>query len=344
MVSVIIPTYKANQNLHRAIRSVLNQSYADYEILVIDDNDPESESRKITESLMECYADEERVRYIKHEKNMNGAFARNTGLNAARGELICFLDDDDFYLKNRIDDSVKYLDNHDVDGVCFGVAVFMNDRLNYIFQQCGKVSPEYLLMNRDIGSGSNIFVRKNAIEKIKGFDTRFSRFQDIEFMLRLCQNSDICFDNKILVIKDNSLGANATYEKVSSATDFFLESFAREIRLLKETDRKVFYDSLYRWLLTKAKKDGNKKEIHRYARRVIERGIPVAADKISFALPGLMACLFSIKERLKATDIGSKLREQMINKNQNLKEEECLKSLGIEEYENLMDVYRGWNR
>src|SRR5699024_12399636 len=96
-VSVIMPTYKRADMLERAINSVLNQTYNDVELIVVDDNNPNTVYRKETSKVMKKYKNYNRVRYIKHERNMNGAVARNTGIFYSTGELITFLDDDDWY-------------------------------------------------------------------------------------------------------------------------------------------------------------------------------------------------------------------------------------------------------
>lgn len=111
-VSVIIPTYKRSEMLPRAIKSCLSQSYTNIEVVVVDDNDPDSEWRLATEKRMEEFYDDERVLYIKHNKNRNGSAARNTGIRNASGELITYLDDDDWYYTNKIKVQVEFLINH----------------------------------------------------------------------------------------------------------------------------------------------------------------------------------------------------------------------------------------
>ena len=68
LVSVIIPTYKRNENLKKAIESVLKQTYQNIEIIVVDDNNPDTRFRKDNEKIMECYLTNSKVKYIKHEK------------------------------------------------------------------------------------------------------------------------------------------------------------------------------------------------------------------------------------------------------------------------------------
>ena len=114
-VSVIIPTYKRSHFLQRAIDSVLNQTYKNLEIIVVDDNEPNSDFRKKTEMKMQKYADNTKVVYIKNNKNLGGALARNEGIFNATGDYITFLDDDDIYLPQKIEVQLGYMLKNDWD-------------------------------------------------------------------------------------------------------------------------------------------------------------------------------------------------------------------------------------
>ena len=83
-ISVIIPTYGTPIFLENSIQSVLNQTFQDLELIIVDDNNPDTEARQKTEELVERYIKiDNRIRYIKHEHNKNGAVARNTGFAIA---------------------------------------------------------------------------------------------------------------------------------------------------------------------------------------------------------------------------------------------------------------------
>lgn len=102
LVSVVIPTYSRNDTLQRAIASVMKQTHQNFEIIVVDDNKPESEWRASTAAMMAEYTDP-RIRYLQNEHNMGGGLTRNEGIKAANGEYIAFLDDDDEYTPERIE-------------------------------------------------------------------------------------------------------------------------------------------------------------------------------------------------------------------------------------------------
>ena len=113
-ITVIVPTYGEPKFLDKAIQSVQNQTYEDWEMIIVDDNNPDTEARIATESIvMEYLKNDERIHYIKHPQNRNGAAARNTGIAQAKGEYIAFLDSDDEYLPRRLEECCRVLDQCD---------------------------------------------------------------------------------------------------------------------------------------------------------------------------------------------------------------------------------------
>ncbi len=96
LVSVIIPTYNRADLIGHTLDSAINQSYRNLEIIVIDDGSVDN-----TEEVVKAIGDS-RIRYIRHQTNCGGSTARNTGIEAARGEYIAFLDSDDIWVPNKI--------------------------------------------------------------------------------------------------------------------------------------------------------------------------------------------------------------------------------------------------
>lgn len=113
LVSVVMPTYKRSDKLIRAIDSVLNQTYVNLELLLVNDNDPEDGYTKELKKRVEKYFNDSRFTLIIQDKHINGAVARNVGIKQAKGEFIAFLDDDDWWKKNKIEEQVKFLSNLD---------------------------------------------------------------------------------------------------------------------------------------------------------------------------------------------------------------------------------------
>ncbi len=104
-VSVIIPTYNAETFLAETIQSVLDQTYTNFELIIVDDASTDQTSKIVREF------DDPRVKFIQHEKNLGADIARHTGLQASSGEIVTFWDHDDLFHPENIQTHVTYLEN-----------------------------------------------------------------------------------------------------------------------------------------------------------------------------------------------------------------------------------------
>ena len=284
-VSVIIPTYKRADYICRAIDSVLNQTYSNIEIIVVDDNDSNSNDRNRMEKIMEKYKNNKQVLYIKHKKNMNGSTARNTGIKKSSGEFITFLDDDDFYLKNRVRSLVDLLDNSNTYSAAYtGLIRITNEKIVNLYDANleGNLEEELLNLNSFFKSGSNLFFKKEVFDKIKGFDTEFKRHQDIEFMARFFQYFKIKKLNEYLVVKDDSSRINYPNIELSlSSKDLFIKKF--ESRLEKYNKNSII-TSIYQQVFNVCKHDDkNYKNVYNKINRFKPKS-KIYFDKIIYVI------------------------------------------------------------
>lgn len=105
-VSVIIPTYNGKEHLGEAIQSVLDQTYKDFELLVINDASPNDPAEVMAKF------DDPRIRYIVHERNRGVDQARSTGIRSSSGEIVAFLDQDDYYHPEKLEAHVRFYEKH----------------------------------------------------------------------------------------------------------------------------------------------------------------------------------------------------------------------------------------
>lgn len=180
LVSIIMPTYKRSDMLSRAIKSVLTQTYSNIEIIVVDDNNPDTEWRKKTQGIMSEYNNNSKIKYILHPYNKNGSAARNTGIQQATGDIVTFLDDDDIYCPDKIRKQVDYLLN--------------NPQFRAVY--CGWIRGGKKVLPKGEGdlsfgmlSGTNIIItnsimmwRRDAIA-CGGWDENLKRHQEAAFIL-----------------------------------------------------------------------------------------------------------------------------------------------------------------
>lgn len=247
LVSVVIPTYKRPDKLSRAIDSVLNQTYESVEVIIVDDNNPDTEARIQTEEYMTKYENNPRVRYLKHDRNKNGSAARNTGAKASKGDFVAFLDDDDEYTSTRIETMLKRFDELSPDyGVCYSRYIFrMPDgkEIKSKENREGDLFKVALMKDFNFGSGSNNLVKRTAYNAIGGYDESFKRNQDHEFMIRLLQKYKIAYCDDLGLIINIHLEKRSV--DIEDTLNHYAQTFKPIVETLPEEDQKEFYKKIY---------------------------------------------------------------------------------------------------
>ena len=180
-VSVIIPSYNCARYLPEAIESVLDQTYQDYEIIVINDGSTDQTSEVITPYL-------EQIRYV-YQENQGAGEARNRGLYLARGELIAFLDADDLFLPHKLKEQVAILEEREEIGIVnsgFRVIRENGEPIMDVerWQEIPELTPEVWLLHKPILPSAMMF-RRQWFELVGGFRQRFFPCEDMEIVLRM---------------------------------------------------------------------------------------------------------------------------------------------------------------
>ncbi len=238
LVSVVITTYKGYEKLDRAINSVLAQTYPNIEIIVVDDNTRGTEERYFTEKVMRLYQ-EENIIYLKHDVNRNGAAARNTGIKAANGKYITFLDDDDYIVQNRVEEAIIQLRKNSANIFLCSVCVVRKNIGIKIVHAPEKICAKDIILNdKIIGTGSNLFLEMDVVNIVCGFDESFKRYQDREFLLRICEVGRVCVSDKIQVIKSENTQNNIPgFYEMKKIENKFISKFNIEFTSLNNEEK-----------------------------------------------------------------------------------------------------------
>lgn len=165
LISIVIPAYNAEKYISYTLDSVLNQTYSDFEVIVIDDCSADK-----TYEIMEKYAElDDRIRIYKNEKNSGVSFTRNFGVSVSNGDYIAFLDSDDMWTPDKLSKQVELLEKNPDAALLFTGSAFMDyegNALDHILQVPDKIGYKTLL-KQNVISCSSVLVKKSYMEQIK---------------------------------------------------------------------------------------------------------------------------------------------------------------------------------
>jgi glycosyltransferase involved in cell wall biosynthesis len=237
LVSIIIPTYNRARFLKRAIFSILNQTYPNFELLIIDDGSTDN-----TQEIVNKIADT-RVTLIRHPENRGQCAALNTGIAHAKGEFIGFLDSDDEWLPGMVEQSIRkfHMGNEKLGLVYVLSAEVHND---------GAISPSRFktakgniyrqaLTQGYVAPSITLMVKKTCIDQVGGFDEQFVCFQDDDLCFRLSQNFEVDFVPEILALIHKDADGQLTRIPTTYAYGWLYLLNKYETDILKICEKKV---------------------------------------------------------------------------------------------------------
>ncbi|MCR5702188.1 MAG: glycosyltransferase [Lachnospiraceae bacterium] len=206
-VSIIMPTYKRAQIIKKSIKSVLNQTYTDFELIIVDDGSGDGTS-EVVESLSD-----KRIKFYELEENKGACYARNYAIDKATGDYFAFLDSDNVWNKKYLEKRIAHLEKQpeNVGGVFGNVKLHKKGERSYIFpvdfpqyevqHEDGNDSLiKYMLFNNAIDTNS-IVLKSDCLHCAEGFNNELRRLQDWEFFFRIVVESGykIAYINDLLV-------------------------------------------------------------------------------------------------------------------------------------------------
>ncbi len=262
LVSIIIPTYKRADMLPRAIDSILNGTYKNIEIVVIDDNNPDSTDRIKTKKVMEKYKKNKCVKYYEMEKNEGGCASRNYGIEKANGKIIAFLDDDDEYLPNKIEVQLKHFIENELDASFSACNVYdHNNKLIKIkrYDNFDEYGNKFVFHLVEMITGTQTFMfTKEILNKVNGFE-KVPAGQEYYLMYKVLLAGakigyvDIPLTN--IYIHDNE---RITTGKKKIPAEKFLLTLKRKHYNLLTYEQKKYVEYRYKYNVAAYYKDNNK--------------------------------------------------------------------------------------
>ena len=242
--SIVIPVYNVEKYLHQCVDSILNQSFTDFEVILVDDGSPDN-----CPQICDYYAQKDpRVKVI-HKPNGGVSSARNIGIDAARSEFILFCDSDDYYLEGALEKIANMTQSANADVYCFGIRKetqkgtvditsakykgTISDELLLSLAYAGLVTSKVTTINV---SPINKVYRKSVIDKFHlRFDETLRIAEDISFNVAYFSkcNTVVCLDEALYFYRMNLNSAihvdKGFAEKGMERSVYFLSNIQRNL-------------------------------------------------------------------------------------------------------------------
>lgn len=251
MVSVIIPTYNRARYISRAIKSVLDQTYTNLELLIIDDCSVDE-----TKDMIAKFSDA-RIRYIRNARNRGVAYSRNTGIKNAKGEYIAFLDDDDEWRESKLEKQVDLIKR-----LSFDYAVIYCGYLcaSSETDETVNVSPLYkgdimeAMIHESVIGGSTPLIRKSVFYDVGFHDEELKSAVDWEMWIRIAGKYKFDYiEETLMIYRIHGKQISSDYtEKITSYNKIYEKhkqlfmQYNAEYEIKKKTFRLILISGIYK--------------------------------------------------------------------------------------------------
>lgn len=258
-VSVVIPVYNGEKYIACAIESVLRQTHRNLEVIVVDDG-----SKDLTVEIIKSYNDPRVV--VVSQKNSGVAAARNTGILNSSSEYICFLDQDDWWARNKVEKQLGLMLSNQNLGMVYCDFFKAKDELErqyselkkYNYKKSGKIFSE-LIHENYISSCTLVMIKKSVLNNVGMFNPNLLAIEDLDLWLRISIDYEVAYVDEILALyrmhNDNTVFTKKFIKNRILGYQHLLKNYNfsnREKTLLKKYIRNSFENYAYsEWI------DGN---------------------------------------------------------------------------------------
>lgn len=243
-ISVIIPTYNSASLLKEAIQSVLDQSYTDYEIIVVDDGSTDN-TREVVNELNQNSG---KVRY-HYQANRERSVARNHGISLAKGEYFAFLDADDKFLPDKLRIQVHVLEDNPDFGMAYSHSIAVDENGNPLSESSGLtktrlsgcIYPEMLFFKGTIITTPTVMVRARILSEIGGFDETMHICEDLDLWRRIAKRYKVLqIEEPLSVVRYRRNEQPPWMEYVQARTVYYQKAIAEDPALAKSIQSRLF--------------------------------------------------------------------------------------------------------
>lgn len=245
MFSVIIPNFNRENTIVKSIESVLNQTYTNFELIIVDDCSTDNSLNEISKIK------DERIKIYQLSNNSGAAVARNYGIKKSSGDFISFLDSDDYLEKEFLEITNQILIDSEpsVGFMWTGVRYHLLNKTIEESWEPKRNNNSYLTFLHDlhIGTGSGITVKRKVFDLCGAFNENLPAAEDTDFFLRITKSFNYLFTKKILmnVIKTGDDRMSNNFRNVGLAYNIFISDHLFEIDKNQKLQKKYYYKMMW---------------------------------------------------------------------------------------------------
>ncbi|MDL2264618.1 glycosyltransferase family 2 protein [Synergistaceae bacterium OttesenSCG-928-I11] len=245
-VSIVLPTYNGERYIRTAIESIINQSFEDWELIIVNDG-----STDCTEAIINEYkSQDDRIVIITNEVNKNLPASLNAGFSVSRGKYLTWTSDDNYYKKEALAFMVNFLDgNSDVDLVCCSHDILSDDHMLIENENdFSKNRQSHLIFHCNIGAC--FLYTKSIAKKVGDYDVSMFCAEDYDYWLRIALEGKIVYvDRNLYTYCLNPSSLSATKREVikKKTTELqlkYLDLWLKKFNLSSEERAELFYKLL----------------------------------------------------------------------------------------------------
>ena len=187
LVSIIMPVYNEEASIKKAIKTVIDQTYKKFELIVIDDGSTDGTSN-IVKTLQKL---DERIIYLRNEENRGTTYSLNRGLRKASGEYIARIDGDDWYHPRKLELQVKFLERRSEYGIVGTFYILVDESGHAVKVRLPVTHSEIMkrMAYRNAFAHSSIMVRRSVLDMVGYYDERYEYAQDYDLYFRILEVS-----------------------------------------------------------------------------------------------------------------------------------------------------------
>ena len=282
LISIIIPTYNRAKFLPRAIESVINQTFKDWELIIVDDGSTDK-----TSNVVKQYQDN-RIRYI-YQENSERSAARNNGIKHAKGKYICFLDSDDYYLSSHLEKLNNFIAETSEPKVMIITNSYIesnNVRKKQLLNYPGQPLP---FLFKNFVTPNMVCIHRDIVQEFKFIEKyKFAYWEDTHFWVRIAIYYPVLYNNNFTCVQveheQRSINKiekhklkKRFFDHISMVQDLFLSYGDQLNNLLGDNFFRNYMDNRFRMFLYMAR-------INRYVLLSLKIWWKALLNKFSFYL------------------------------------------------------------